>query len=120
MKFLPGNPGGPGRPRRAIEERYLRKISSSVTMNEWKEIILMAVEQAKGGDATARRWLSEYLIGRPLPLPETAKEPKDVKIVVRWEEPEKPLNIKWIDAEKDDLDEKIDENTLTWPEGNGD
>lgn len=84
MKFLPGNPGGPGRPKRSTEEKYLKKLTSTVTIQEWKEVILTAVEQAKGGDAQARRWLSEYLMGRPQPIPEQARQEEDTKIVIEW------------------------------------
>lgn len=106
MKFLPGNPGGPGRPKRSTEEKYLRKLTSTVTLQEWREIILTAIAQAKEGDASARRWLSEYLIGKPTPIPETAKEPEDINIIVTYEDdllPQRPLNIRWVDAEMDRL-----------------
>ena len=65
-KFQKGNPGGPGRPKKSVEEKYLKKISSSVTLTEWREIIKRAVYQAQRGDARARQWLSDYLVGKPV------------------------------------------------------
>ena len=43
-RFLPGNPGGPGRPRRAVER---------------------AVADAERGDAKARPWPGAYRAGKP-------------------------------------------------------
>ena len=64
-RFLPGNPGGPGRPRRAIEADYLAALSEAVPMESWRAIIAKAVEQARDGDAKAREWLSNHLVGKP-------------------------------------------------------
>lgn len=63
--FLPGNPGGPGRGRRSKEEQYLRALTMRVSLEDWSEIIDKAVVDAKFGDDKARRWLSDYLIGKP-------------------------------------------------------
>lgn len=60
-----GNKGGTGRPRRSIEERYLKALSGSISISDWKEIVKKAVEQAKDGDKFARQWLADYLIGKP-------------------------------------------------------
>lgn len=62
-RFIEGNPGGPGRPRRDIEAEYLETISNTVTPEDWQQVIRRAVKDAKGGDARAREWLSRYLIG---------------------------------------------------------
>ena len=64
-RFLPGNPGGPGRPRRVIEADYLAALSEAVPMESWRAIIAKAVEQARDGDAKAREWLSNHLVGKP-------------------------------------------------------
>lgn len=62
-KFAKGNPGGPGRPHRQIEQDYLAAFSEVITREEWKEIIEKAVGQAKEGDPRARQWLTHYVIG---------------------------------------------------------
>lgn len=61
-----GNSGGPGRPKRSTEERYLRALSRHVTLKDWAKIVDTAVARAKAGDATARQWLSDYLMGKPV------------------------------------------------------
>ena len=65
-KFVKGHTGGPGRPPRAREEKYYNLMMSTVTFADWERIISKAVEQAKRGDPTARKWLSDYLIGPPV------------------------------------------------------
>lgn len=59
-----GNRGG-GRARRATEEKYLKVLSESVSVDDWTAIALKAVAQAKAGNKDARHWLSGYLIGKP-------------------------------------------------------
>jgi hypothetical protein len=61
--FAQGNPGGPGRPRREVEARYLKALAGNVPLQEWRRIVRKAVEQAQEGDAAARAWLSKHLTG---------------------------------------------------------
>jgi hypothetical protein len=61
--FGAGNPGGPGRPRRAVERDYLFALVEAVTPADWRAIIEKAVADARGGNAKARDWLSKYLLG---------------------------------------------------------
>ena len=66
-QFAKGHSGNPqGRPKRSTEERYLRALSTFVTMEDWEKIVRSAVSRAKCGDSTARQWLSDYLIGKPV------------------------------------------------------
>lgn len=60
-QFAKGNGGGPGRPPKAREERYYEIAMNTVTFEDWKHIIRKAVTDARRGDATARKWISEYL-----------------------------------------------------------
>lgn len=62
-RFVPGNGGGPGRPTKQREERFLEITLESCTFADWKDIVKKAVSQAKRGDSTARKWLGDYLIG---------------------------------------------------------
>jgi hypothetical protein len=64
-QFATGNPGGPGRPRRAVESEYLAIVGDSCPASVWREIVESAVADARTGDATARAWLSSHLIGKP-------------------------------------------------------
>jgi len=62
-RFAFGNPGGPGRPRRAVERQYLATLSETVSLDDWRDIVRVAMTFAKQGDAKARDWLTRYLIG---------------------------------------------------------
>lgn len=64
-RFASGNGGGPGRPKRATETEYLNATIESVSLADWKKIARKAKDDAINGDATARKWLSDYLIGKP-------------------------------------------------------
>lgn len=61
-QFAPGNPGGPGRPRRSVEQDYLAALSDVVSVDAWKRIVERAIQDAENGDARARAWLSGYLL----------------------------------------------------------
>ena len=65
-KFIKGSGGGPGRPPKKREERYSEIMLSCVTFVEWEKIVKKAASQAKGGNAVARKWLSDYLMGPPV------------------------------------------------------
>lgn len=63
-RFIKGEyKGGPGRPTRAREERYYEIMMTAVTFADWQKIIERAVQDARRGDAVARKWLSDYLVG---------------------------------------------------------
>jgi hypothetical protein len=69
--FLPGHKGGPGRPSRSLEQRYLKALATTVPLREWKKIAKRALADAKDGNAQARDWLSRHLLGdHPLALAE--------------------------------------------------
>lgn len=72
--FAKGNPGGPGRPKRSIEETYLTALREIASIERWNAIVEMALVQAEQGDRYAREWLSRYLLPlRPdVALPEGA------------------------------------------------
>jgi len=65
-KFAKGNPGGPGRPKKEREQRFYEITLSTVTFDDWKDIVNKAIAQAKKGDPVARKWLSDYLMGPPV------------------------------------------------------
>lgn len=68
-RFVVGNPGGPGRPARAVELTYLRGLSDELTLDDWRAVVRKAIEQAKAGDAQARAWVTRYALGQePPPL----------------------------------------------------
>jgi hypothetical protein len=78
--FGHGNPGGQGRPRRAVEREYLSALAEAVPLEDWREIVAKAVKDAKAGNARARDWLSKHLLGdEPLAVVELAEELERVK-----------------------------------------
>ncbi len=64
-RFSKGNPGGPGRPRRTVEREYLDATLNSVSLEDWQAIVRKAVTDAKQGNAWARSWLGDYVLGKP-------------------------------------------------------
>jgi len=64
-QFVKGNSGGPGRPKKEREEKFLEITQSACTYSDWRKIIKRAVEQAKRGDSRARKFLADYLLGPP-------------------------------------------------------
>lgn len=62
-RFTKGNAGGPGRPSRETEVSYLQAIGDAVSLDDWREIVEMAVRGAKKGDYKDRAWLSKHLVG---------------------------------------------------------
>lgn len=65
-RFLKGAyKGGPGRKSRRTEAQYLDATIGAVSLADWKKVVQKAVTDALAGDGTARRWLSDYLLGRP-------------------------------------------------------
>jgi hypothetical protein len=75
-RFLPGNRGGPGRPRQRLGEKdYMAATTASCSLADWYAITRRAVEQARRGDAKARDWLGRLLVGSdPIPLAQLVQE----------------------------------------------
>src|SRR5262245_58047906 len=65
-RFAIGNPGGPGRPRRAVEQDYLIAVAEAVPLERFRKIAERAAEDAEKGNSRARQWLSDVLVGRRL------------------------------------------------------
>lgn len=52
------NPGGPGRPKRAIERNNMAAIGCVVTLESWEAVIRKTLSDALSRDPRAREWLS--------------------------------------------------------------
>jgi hypothetical protein len=50
---------------RRTEADYMGVLLDAVPLEEWREVVSATVAAAKAGDATARAWLSQYLVGKP-------------------------------------------------------
>ena len=86
-RFVKGISGNPhGRPSRPKEEQYYRILMTTCTDKDWRAIIDKAIAQAKHGDAVARKWLADYLIGAPVQRQEiTGLEGSALEIIVTYE-----------------------------------
>ena len=84
-RFVKGASGNPqGRLPKQTETSYLQVSESVCTFDVWREITMKAVEQAKRGDARARQWLSDYLIGKPISMVMAVQEKQDTLITVKY------------------------------------
>ena len=64
--FQKGQSGNPkGRAPKTKEEKLRKVLVSTVTLKDFREIVKKASDLAKRGDAPARKWLSDYLLGPP-------------------------------------------------------
>jgi hypothetical protein len=50
---------------RRTEADYMAALLDAVPLEDWRAVIIAAVAAAKTGDAGARAWLAQYLIGKP-------------------------------------------------------
>ena len=72
--------------RERREEKYYEILTSTCSQNDWFQICAKAVDQAKRGDAVARKFIADYLIGQPVQKQEvTGFDGGAVEIVVTYE-----------------------------------
>lgn len=91
MPFQKGQSGNPkGRPRKEREVRFYEITTSTVSFDDWKEIVGKAVIDAKRGDTAARKWLSDYLIGTPEQRVDVTSNGNSILVeyVNDWREPQ--------------------------------
>lgn len=50
---------------RRTEGDYMSVLLDTVTLEDWRGVVTGALQAAKGGDASARAWLAQYLVGKP-------------------------------------------------------
>jgi hypothetical protein len=65
MPFTKGKSGNPGG-RPAHQAKYLKSLVRLVKSDDWRKIVEKAIMQAKNGDKTARQWLADYIVGKPI------------------------------------------------------
>lgn len=82
-QYAKGNPGGPGRPKKEREREYLDATVSCISIAQWKRIVKRAADDAENGDAVARRWLGDYLLG---PAQKRIDLVGGIKMIVSWDE----------------------------------
>jgi hypothetical protein len=66
-RFVKGETGNPsGRKPKEQERAYYDVTMSTVSLDDWRAIVQRAANDAKRGDASARKWLGDYLVGQPV------------------------------------------------------
>jgi hypothetical protein len=58
----------------------------TVTLDDWEDVVSSALSAAKRGDAQARAWLAQYLVGKP-----AGKAPTPLTVVVQQLNGDNPL-----------------------------
>ena len=90
-QFKKGESGNPsGRPKKERELRYYEIMQSKCTFKEWGDICQKAVDQAKRGDTSARKFLADYLMGQPVQRLEHSG-PDGNKLIVEVEYVNSPI-----------------------------
>jgi hypothetical protein len=59
------------------QDSYMSALLDAVTLDDWREVVTGALQAAKNGDAQARIWLAQYLVGRP-----ESKAPTPLAVIV--------------------------------------
>ena len=63
---------------RRTEGDYMSTLLETVTLDDWQDVVSNALSAAKQGDAQARAWLAQYLVGKP-----AGKAPTPLTVVVQ-------------------------------------
>lgn len=71
---------------RRTEGDYMSMLLETVTLEDWQDVIRSTLTAAKQGDAQARAWLGQYLVGKPV-----GKAPTPLTVVVQQLNGENPL-----------------------------
>jgi hypothetical protein len=87
-RFVKGGVGNPkGRLPKEREVKYYELLMTAVSEDDWVDIVVNAAKQAKRGDGTARKWLTDYLVGVPAQKLElSGRDGKKLNINLSWEE----------------------------------
>ncbi len=68
------------------ESDYMATLLDTVTIEDWQDVVSNALLSAKQGDAQARAWLAQYLVGKPV-----GKAPTPLTVVVQQLNNDNPL-----------------------------
>jgi len=92
-RFVKGSAGGPGRYNKARELAYLAVFQEVAQLDDWRKIIAQAVRDATDpNDAKTRergrRFLADYVIGRPKQIVQVEREPSAFDELERYNDDE--------------------------------
>jgi hypothetical protein len=83
MPFVKGQSGNPGG-RPAHQQRYMKSLVRLVKTADWQDIVRKAIEQAKRGDKTARQFLADYVLGKPVQGVDLTSLGNKMEINFKW------------------------------------
>jgi hypothetical protein len=64
-RFVKGWKGGPGRPRRSVEEKFLDRVRANISEEQFDQMVRSARDKAIAGDFALFKLLLSYLVGLP-------------------------------------------------------
>ena len=79
-KFLPGNPGGPGRKPVVVEQQYLEEFKKAVSPAAFKKASSKLLNLALGGDVQAIKLLFAYALGNPVQRIDAAIDTRSLSV----------------------------------------
>jgi hypothetical protein len=79
-RFMKGTGGGPGRPPKKREEKYLERFRRAVTLKEFEEASQVLVNKAIEGDINAIKLLFQYALGNPKQVVEASVHQKSLGV----------------------------------------
>lgn len=56
---------------------YLKSMAQCVSLDDWREVVQRALKDAMDGDRYARKWLGDYLVGKPIQRTESVVKHKN-------------------------------------------
>lgn len=68
------------------EGDYMSTLLDTVSLEDWQDVVNSTLAAAKQGDAQARAWLAQYLVGKP-----AGKAPTPLTVVVQQLNGDNPL-----------------------------
>ena len=92
-QFQPGGKGGPGRPPKRKEEKYLEILLEVVTEDDFRAVITRMVKDAIRGWKSARRDLLEYVLGKPTQMVDVQlTDTPMMRLIQKWREEDRAAN----------------------------
>jgi len=95
---------------RRTEGDYMAVMLETVTLNDWRAVVSSARDLALAGDARARAWLAQYLMGKP-----AGSAPTPLTVVVQQLNAADPLIDKL--AQKAIHSVKFPDSDSAWKDG---
>ncbi len=80
-RFGAGNRFGRGNPSSARRAHWQRVIDEAISDDDMRRVVDACLKMAESGDAQAIKQMSDWTVGRPVPLPEE-RDTEDAPLVI--------------------------------------